>query len=107
MLDFPGGRGDMDSFPVLGRFHMEQLSAYAATTEPMLDSQKATATEARMPRTCAQQGEGPPKWEAHTQQWWGALLATTGESLPTATKTECSPERKLLQTRSRTNTQQY
>ena len=107
MLDFPGGRGDMDSFPVLGRFHMEQLSAYATTAEPMLYSQKATATEARMPRTCAQQGEKPPKWEAHTQQWWGALLATTGESLPTATKTECSPKRKLLQTRSRTNTQQY
>ena len=61
MLDFPGGRGDMDSFPVLERFHMEQLSAYATTAEPMLYSQKATATEARMPRTCAQQGEGPPK----------------------------------------------
>ena len=61
MLDFPGGRGDMDSFPVLGRFHMHQLSAYATTAEPMLYSQKATATEARMPRTCAQQGEKPPK----------------------------------------------
>ena len=61
MLDFPGGIGDVDSFPVLGRFHMQQLRAYATTAEPMLYSQKATATEARMPRTCAQQGEKPPK----------------------------------------------
>ena len=61
MLDFPGGIADVESFPVLGRFHMQQLRAYATTAEPMLYSQKATATEARMPRTCAPQGEGPPK----------------------------------------------
>ena len=61
MLDFPGSTGDVDSFPDLGRFHMEQLSPYATTTEPMLYSLKATTTEAHMPRTCAQQGEKPPK----------------------------------------------
>ena len=49
MLDFPGGTGNVDSFPDLGRFHIEHLSPYATTTE------------ARMPRTCAQQGEKPPK----------------------------------------------
>ena len=69
MLDFPGGTGDVDSFPDLGRFHMEQSNPYATT---MLYSLKATTTEAHMPRTCAQQGEKPPKWEAHTQQWRGA-----------------------------------
>ena len=61
MLDFPGSTGDVHSFPDLGRFHTEQLSPYATTTEPMLYSLKATTTEAHMPRTCAQQGEKPPK----------------------------------------------
>ena len=42
----------------------DQLSLFATTTEPVLQSLRATITEAHVPRDCVLQQEKPPQWEA-------------------------------------------
>ena len=46
----------------------EQLSPCAVTTEPELQSLRATTTGAHAPRAHAPQQEKPPQWEARTPQ---------------------------------------
>ena len=51
----PANAGDKGLITIPGKFHIavEQLSAYATTTKPVLQSPRATITEAHMPRACA------------------------------------------------------
>ena len=67
--NLPVTAGDMGSIPDLGASHM-QLSPYTTTTEPVLYSLGATATEPTChncvhSRSCAPHQEKPLQWEAH------------------------------------------
>ena len=57
---------------------------------PQLLSPRATTTEAHVPRAHVPQQEKPLQWEAHALQGRVAPLATTRESLRTATKAQHS-----------------
>ena len=48
---------------------MEQLSPWATTIEPMVESSHAVHAEAHSPKAHAQQQEKSQQWEACTLQW--------------------------------------
>ena len=69
---------------------MRQLSPHTTTTEPALNSPRATAPEAHMPRACALQQEKPLEWVAVNLTKEEPLLTATGEGLNVATETQRS-----------------
>ena len=99
--DFPGGAvvkihpasaGDTGSSPSPGRSHMPQsnLSLCTTTTEPALQSPRATTTEAHAPRACALQQEKPPQLEARRTATESSPRSPQLEKAHAATKTQCS-----------------
>ena len=74
----PANSGDTGSSPGPGWSHMpwsnwacapQLLSLHSRAHVQQLLSPRATAAEARVPRTRASQWEEPLQWEAHALQW--------------------------------------
>ena len=81
----PASAEDTGSTPGLGRFHTT-LSNQSHVLQPLRPY--AATTEAHVPRACTLQQEKPLKCESHAEEQ--LPLASTRESLCTATKTQCS-----------------
>ena len=92
--NLPANAGDMDSIPGLGQSHMPQaqLSPFATTIEPVLESLGTSTTEPTDPRACVPQNERSQQWEAHTLQLESSSHSLQLEKSPHSNENPAQPK---------------